>query len=122
VAVEPRDGVRRRLAIVLPGPPAAEPLRLKVELERDGFAAGRWITIDKSLRKIAFVLENRTSDAHKTGLRLAAPTGFAYELVQAGRPVPLVATGDWDYPWRADIDVAGSTVNLELVRTQDRRR
>jgi hypothetical protein len=118
VAVEPRDGVRRRFAAVVPGAGGGDPLRLKIELERDGFAAGRRITIDKSLRKIAFVLENRTSDAHEAGLRLSFPGGFAYELVQAGRPVPLVATGDWDYPWRAEIDVAGPTVNIEIVRKE----
>jgi hypothetical protein len=116
VAVETRDGVRRRLAAVVPGPAAGEPLRLKIELERDGFAAGRPISVEKSLRKIAFVVENRTADAHETGLRLSAPIGFAYELVQSGRRVPLVATGDPDYPWRAEIDVAGPTVGLELVR------
>ena len=122
VAVEPRDGVRRRLAAVVPGAGGGGPLRLKIELDRDGFAAGRGIAIDKSLRKIVFVLENRTSDAHKAGLRLSFPDGFAYKLVQAGRVVPLIATGDGDYPWRAEIDVAGPTVNIELVRTQDRRR
>jgi len=120
VAVEPRDGVRRRLAAVVPGPAGEDPLRLKIELERDGFMAGRRILIDKSLRRIAFVVENRTADAHKAGLRLSVPAGFAYELLRVGRSVPLVATGDWDYPWRVEIDVAGPAVNIELVRKNGR--
>jgi len=120
VAVEPRDGVRRRLAAVVPGPGKGEPLRLKIELERDGFAAGRRILIDKALRRVAFTVENRTSDAHRTGLRISAPAGFAYEIVQGGRPLPLVATGDWDYPWRAEIEVSGPSVNIELARKRAR--
>jgi hypothetical protein len=114
VAVEPRDGARRRLAAVVPGPAAGELLRLKIELERDGFAAGRRILIDKSLRRVAFAVENRMAGAHRTGLRISAPAGFAYEIVQGGQPLPLVATGDWDYPWRAEIEVSGSPVSVEL--------
>jgi len=116
VAVEPRDGIRRRLAAVVPGPGADGPPRLKIELERDGFAAGRRIVVDKSLRRIAFMVENRTADAHRTGLRISVPAGSAYRLFREGEAVPLVATGDWDYPWRAEIGVSGPAVNLELVR------
>jgi len=116
VAVEPRDGLRRRLAAVLPAPAGeGRPLRLKIELERDGFAAGRRIEMDKSLRRVAFVLENRTADAHKTGLRISGPEGSTYEIVADGRPVPLAATGDGDYPLRAEIDVAGPAVRVEIV-------
>ena len=114
LSVEPRDGLRRRFAAIVPGPGTGGLLRLKIELERDGFAAGRRIVADKSLRKITFSIENRTADTHKAGLRLSAPAGFAYDVVQDGRPVPLVATGDWDYPWRAELDMAGVTSNIEL--------
>jgi hypothetical protein len=120
LAVEPRDGVRRRFAAVLPGPGADEPLRLKIELERDGFAAGRDITLDGSLRRIAFAVENRTADAHRTAVRLSVPPGQTYKLFLEGRPVPLMPTGDRDYPWRAEIDVQGPIVNLELVGTRRR--
>ncbi len=117
VAVEPRDGVRRRLATILPGPAAAdEPLRLKIELERDGFAAGSRITVEKSLRKIVFVVENRTSDIHRTRIRFSFPAGSSYDLALGGRAVPLMATGDPDYPRRAEIEVKGPTVKVELVR------
>jgi hypothetical protein len=116
VSVEPRDGVRRRLAAVVPGSSQGDPLRLKVELERDGFAAGQTIAIDKALRTIAFAVENRTADAHRTGLRVSAPAGFAYELVRDGKRIPFVATGDWDYPLRAEIEIDGPAVKVEVVR------
>jgi hypothetical protein len=119
LTVNPRDGLRRRLTVLIPERPSASAqdfLRLKIELERDGFAAGRMIAMDKRLRKIAFVIENRTADAHKTGLRLSLPAGATYELDQNGRLVSLVATGDWDYPWRAELDLAGPSAKVELVR------
>ena len=124
LAVEPRDGVRQRLAAVIPGPGTAAadvPVRLKVEFERDGFASGHRIVLDPSLRKIAFVVENRTADAHRTGLRFSVPPGSAYELVSGGQVVPLVATRDWDFPWRAEIDVSGPSVTAELRRKESRR-
>jgi hypothetical protein len=116
VAVEPRDGVRRRLAVVVPSPDAAGPRRLKIELERDGFAAGRLLTIDKSLRRIRFILENRTADAHRTGVRISFPAGSSYDLVVEGRAVPLAATGEWDYPWRAELEIKSATVKVEVTR------
>jgi hypothetical protein len=120
VAVEPRDGVRRRLAALVPGPSGGEPLRLKIELERDGFAAGRRLTVDKALGRIAFALENRTADAHRTGVRISAPDGRSPRLFREGRAVPLAATGDPDFPWRAEIDVAAPAVGVTLVLKKSR--
>ena len=123
LAINPRDGLRRRFHVVIPD--AALPFpedirRLKLELGRDGFAAGGMIVMDKSLDKIAFTVENRTADVHKTILRLSLPTHPAYELLQDGRPVPMVVTGDCDYPWRAELEIAPNGAKIELVRT-DRR-
>jgi hypothetical protein len=121
--INPRDGLRRRFHVVIPD--AALPFpedirRLKLELGRDGFAAGGQIVMDKSLDRIALAVENRTADAHTTTLRLAFPAHTTYELVQDGRPVPMVLTGDWDYPWRAELEVGPKGAKVELVRT-DRR-
>jgi hypothetical protein len=120
LAVEPRDGIRRRFAAVVPGPDGGEPVRLKIALERDGFAAGKPIDMDKSLGRIAFIVENRTSDRHTTGLRLSCPAGTGYELLASGQPVALAATGDWDYPWRGEINVKGLSVEIELLRKRER--
>lgn len=121
VAVEPRDGVRRRLAAIVPGTDAGgDPVRLKVELERDGFAYGRPIRIDRSLGRVAFAVENRTADAHRTAIRVSGPAGSSFELVLDGRSVPFAPTGDWDYPWRAEIEVNGPAVPVEIVRNAGR--
>lgn len=120
LAINPRDGLRRRFHVVIPD--AALPFpedirRLKLELGRDGFSAEGRIVMDKSLDKIAFAVENRTADVHKTTLRLSLPAHTTYELVQDGRPVPMVVTGDWDYPWRAELEVGAKGAKVELVRT-----
>jgi hypothetical protein len=119
IEVEPRDGLRRRLDVVVPD--AALPFpedvrRLKIELGRDGFAAGGRIVVDKTLGRISFTVENRTADTHKTEVRLSFPVHAGYELKQDGRPVSLIGTGDWDYPWRVELEVAGKGVAVELLR------
>jgi hypothetical protein len=120
LSVNPRDGLRRRLQVVIPDKslPFAEDIRrLKIELERDGFLADGWIVLDKALGKIVFTIESRTADSHKTGLRLAFPINSKYNLLQDGKPVALKLTGNWDYPWRAELDMSGPTSKVELVRT-----
>jgi hypothetical protein len=122
--IDPRDGLRRRFDVVIPDTalPFPEDIRrLKVELGRDGFAADSPIIMDKTLGTISFTVENRTADTHRTVVRLSFPFHTSYELRQEGRPLPLVGTGDWDYPWQAEIDVAGKGVKIELVRTESRR-
>ena len=117
--VNPRDGVRRRLAIVTQDRtlPFADSLaRLKVELERDGFAAAEDIAIDKSLETITFTLENRTGDEHTTGIRFSFPVNTHYVLTTGGTVVPLVETGIPDYPWRADVPVGAGATVVELRR------
>jgi hypothetical protein len=62
--VEPRDGVRARFSAVTSGP------RFTIELERDGFAEGKDISVDNNLRRAGFTLENRSGDSHETLLRI----------------------------------------------------
>ncbi|MFO7732828.1 MAG: DUF5695 domain-containing protein [Candidatus Aminicenantes bacterium] len=119
LAVEPRDGLRRRFHALVPNPglaPEDPLLRLKIEFERDGLAAGKAVVMDKALTRIAFAVENRTSDQHKTGLRLSLPAGSSYELSLEGRAVPLAPTGDWDYPLRAELEITGPSAKVELVK------
>jgi hypothetical protein len=114
-----RDGLRRRFDVIIPDPalPFPEDIRrLKVELGRDGFAADSPVVLDKTLARILFTVENRTADTHRAVIRLSFPFHTSYELRQEGKPVPLVGTGDWDYPWQAEIDVLGKGVKVELVR------
>lgn len=119
LAVSPRDGLRRRLDVVVPDAhlPFPESIdRFKLELERDGFAADGLITLDQALKTIRFVIENRTANTHHTGIRLSMPVNTAYDLRQDDKIVPLAQTGDWNYPWRADLTIAAARSRIELVR------
>jgi hypothetical protein len=110
--VVPRDGLRRRFSAIVGSPVR----KLRVEFERDGFAAGVPVVSDRALRTVGFLVENATGDRHRTGLRLSLPPGERYELRVAGRPVALRPTGNFDYPFRAEFDVAGPSIPAELVR------
>ncbi|NJD66767.1 MAG: hypothetical protein FIB00_16255 [Chloroflexi bacterium] len=119
--VVPRDGIRKRLDVVLPDnrAPGGPVRHLAVQLERDGFAQELPVHVDKQLARVAFTLENRTGDEHRTQVSLRLPYGASYALLQDGRPVPLVPTGDWDYPWDATLAVrADGATRVELVKVQ----
>jgi len=119
LAINPRDGVRRRLAVVIQDRalPFADSLaRLKVELERDGFASAGDISVDKSLETVTFTIENRTGKAHRTGIRLSFPVNAHYVLTVDGAPVALAETGNPDYPWRAEVPVSAPTAAVALQR------
>jgi hypothetical protein len=119
LTVSPRDGLRRRFDVIIPdrGLPFTQDLsRLKISLDRDGFAAGEAITLDKAIGQIAFTVENRTADAHMTTIRFAVPVASKYALTVNGAPVALTPTGDWDYPWQASVAIAGAATHLQLTR------
>lgn len=118
LSVIPRDGLRQRFCAIVGDAedPTTNIQRLKIELDRDGFATDKPIRLDKRLGKISFTLENRAGDRHTTGLCLSLPAGTSYSLAQNGKPVPLGPTGNWDYPVRADVDVGTEPAVIELVR------
>jgi hypothetical protein len=113
----PRDGLRQRFyAILSDSKTASAPVRrLKMELDRDGFAAEKEIVTDKALNKIAFTLENRTGDEHTTGLLLSFPAESPYSVLQNGKTIPLNRTGNWDYPLRAELKIALQSSKVEIV-------
>jgi hypothetical protein len=116
LSVIPRDGLRQRFDAIIGDvkSPTKDIQRLKIELDRDGFAAGEAIRFDNSLKTISFVLENRTGDRHTTALLLSAPDRAAYTLKQNGESATFRQSGDWDYPLRAELDVGIGQVNVEL--------
>jgi hypothetical protein len=118
LSVIPRDGLRQRFdALVSDAKNASANIqRLKIELDRDGFAAGHTINLNKSLDKISFMIENRTSDRHTTGLWFSPPAGTSYNLQQDGKAVPLHPTGNWDYPLRADLHIGTNRTMVELTK------
>ncbi len=141
--VVPRDGLRQRFCAILPaqGPAAAsEPAdapaglkaratpsrsatglrtglrKIRLEFERDGFAAEAPIAFDPTLCRVTFSIENRTADRHRTGVRLFLPPGESYKLRVAGRRVALQSTDSFDYPFRAEFEVPAAGASAELVR------
>jgi hypothetical protein len=114
----PRDGLRQRFHAVIGDPPgaSAKPMRLKLELERDGFAAGEKIVATPSLDRVAFTLENRTGDEHATGLRLSLPEGATFSVLQDGTTRELQKTSNADYPWRVEFKITPGPTRIELVR------
>jgi hypothetical protein len=119
LSIVPHDGLRQRFAVVLPDEKLPWPgvRRLKIELDRDGFAFGEAIVADKKLDKLAFSLENRTHDSHVTGLWLSFPVGTEYDVVQDGKKLTLSKTGNWDCPWQAEVKMGGEPTRIEIVRT-----
>lgn len=122
--IEPRDGLRQRFYAIVPKPPttaggegnAADSInRMKIELDRDGFAAGEKIVFDGKMN-VSFNLENRTSDEHKTGLSFSPPEGASYTVRHNGKELPLAKTGDWNYPLRAELSVGGGANRIEIVK------
>ncbi len=110
LAIIPRDGLRQRFA-ALSNPHE----RLKLELDRDGFAANQKIILDKGMRKLSFVLENRSGDAHTVTLKVSAPAGRSFRLSANHRAVPLDSTGDFDYPQRAVLHMEQNSMPIELT-------
>jgi hypothetical protein len=115
----PRDGLRQRFSAILADPANRHGAvrRFRTELDRDGFAAEKSIVTDKLLTKIAFILENRTGDEHKTELMLSLRPESAYSVLQNGKAMPLKPTGNWDYPLRAELTVGRQPVAIEIRKS-----
>jgi cyclophilin family peptidyl-prolyl cis-trans isomerase len=120
LSIIPRDGLRQRFDVVLPDPdqPATANHRMKIELDRDGFASGEPILMDKSLKRLSFKVENRTGDSHQTILHLNLPSATNYTLHQDDKLVPLEPSPGFDYPQRAQINLKNGPTNLELRRSE----
>jgi len=71
--------------------------------------------MEQSLKKIAFILENRTGDEHITNLRISGPPERRYSIFQNGKRVPIIGTGNWDYPLRATFITGRDQARIELI-------
>ncbi len=81
--VIPRDGLRDRFSIV------TENTRTTISCNRDGFAKEKQIAITPDLASISFVIENRTSDNHKTLLTINSHTAGKIKVTVDGRAMTL---------------------------------
>jgi hypothetical protein len=115
--ITPRDGLRQRfVAILNPDSKGSGIRRIKLELDRDGFAKEKPIVVEKDGKKISFTLENRTGDEHTTELSLSLPLGTSWTVIQNGKPVTVVQTGVWDYPLRAALKVTRTPSQIEIAQ------
>ncbi|MFC1600842.1 DUF5695 domain-containing protein [Candidatus Sumerlaeota bacterium] len=77
--VIPKDGLRRRLHILLGNH------RLHILLDRDGFAEEKPVFFNTESTQISFTLENRTGDKHTTRIALSGLAAGSYKVAIAGQ-------------------------------------
>jgi hypothetical protein len=117
LSIIPRDGLRKRFAAILPDPQQPNTIhRLKIEFDRDGFAAERPIALDPGLTRISFTVENRTADPHTTTLLLALPTDPPCTIRQDDNKLDPAATGNPDYPLRVTFTLPPGGANIQIRR------
>jgi hypothetical protein len=114
LSVVPRDGLRKRFYAVIGEGNGIQ--RLKLELERDGFAREQPITTDASLSRIAFTLEPRTPGAQSTRLAFAVTAGRRYNVLRDGKEVAASESRYRDFPLVAELTGGAEASHVELVR------
>lgn len=80
IQVVPKDGMRRRLYY------RNGNKKIDIELNRDGFAKDKPVTIELSGKSLEFILENRTKDVHQTQVSIKGLEGN-YEVKVNGKQV-----------------------------------
>ena len=105
-AVIPRDGLRNRFSII------TENLVLSVRLVRDGFMDNREIVADKGLRKVNFVLENRTADTHKTEMSIFVNPGRTIKVTVDGKVVKADSVSGSEH--RFSLPVSATSHNVAI--------
>jgi hypothetical protein len=110
LSIVPRDGLRQRFCAVLTGQ------RIRLELDRDGFADGRPLVTDKSLSRIRWTLENRTRDSHTTVLSVDLAVKSAYALYQDGKKIGQVSGATSNI----ELKIANANTAFELVNLTNR--
>ena len=97
--VVPKDGLRRRIYY------RTEDAQIDLELHRDGFERGKYVSIDPGGAVISFSIENRTGDDHLTYLSVKGLEGV-YEVHNDGSKVGEVDL-DSESIGRIDLAVNG---------------
>ena len=112
VRVIPKDGPRVRFHVIR----GAE--RFHMELDRDGFAAGRPIEFDDALKAVSFTLESRSADQHTTMLRVAGLAPGEWAVESGGRAVASfeIAAGE-TREISLPLPPGGAAFNLRRGRT-----
>lgn len=101
--VVPRDGLRKRFHAVFGKD------RLHLILDRDGFAAGTQVKIDRAMSEISFDLENRSGDNHKTNLVLSGRPGGRFRIFLDGKPTGSVTINEDENAVILPVKAAGTS-------------
>src|SRR5207244_9440030 len=107
LSIIPRDGLRQRFCAILPEQ------RLRIELDRDGFVAGRPVVLDKNVNEIRWSLENRTADAHVARLKISVTGKSPYAVLQSGNRIGLAKPGTESL---VELKVSKPTTDIKLIK------
>jgi hypothetical protein len=109
VRVIPRDGLRVRFHVV------RDDQRLHMVLDHDGYAKEQPIVVADDLSRIEFTLENRTGNAHRTGLRVSGLPAGDYSIAIDDRTVTTTRGSSEGATISLPVG-AGSTARVAIVR------
>jgi Family of unknown function (DUF5695) len=109
VQVIPRDGLRVRFHVV------RDDQRLHMVLDHDGYAREQPIIVADDLSRIEFTLENRTGNAHRTGLHVSGLPAGDYSIAIDDRTVTTTRGSSEGATLSLPVG-AGSTARVAIVR------
>jgi hypothetical protein len=110
--VEPRDGVRARFSAVTTGK------RFTAEIDRDGFATGKDIKVNRSLRRLKFIIENRSGDVHQSVLSIIMEGNAKVKI--DGKKVKLSAEKEGTKQYLLPVSSESHLVNVKLRHNRNK--
>jgi hypothetical protein len=113
IQVVPKDGPRARFHVLLGG------ARLKFELARDGFARDVPVVFDRSLKRLAFMVENRSGEQHETDLRLDGLPAGSYNITVAGVSQPGITSRHGEIQ-HIKLPIRSAATRVTIARNQER--
>ena len=105
--VIPKDGLRNRFSII------TKDTQLSIELGRDGFLEDNEISVNTSLDKIKFKIENRTADVHTTSINIFTMSNNKVTLLFDGKEAQVYRHDA--NTLKAEIDISKDEHIVEFV-------
>ncbi len=105
--VIPKDGLRNRFSII------TKDTQLSIELGRDGFLEDNEISVNTSLDKIKFKIENRTADVHTTSINIFTMSNNKVTLLFDGKEAQVYRHDA--NTLKAEIDISTEEHIVEIV-------
>jgi hypothetical protein len=111
VAVIPRDGLRTRIHVI------RGDQRLHMELARDGYAKEQPVTVNDTLTRIQFTLENRAKGAHSTELEISGLPAGNYRVTVDGNAKTFQSKGG-EASQMIDLSVRTAEAKVSIERAR----